>query len=58
MSVYPIPDVGGDPALERELKPYMAGKGTLKFALDKPMPIGLIQRAARRLLEQRLARRS
>jgi hypothetical protein len=34
----------------------MAGKGTLKFALDKPIPIELIQRVARRLLEQRLAR--
>ena len=56
VSVYPIPDVGGDPALERELKPYMAGKGTLKFALDKPIPIALIQRVAARLLEQRRAK--
>jgi uncharacterized protein YdhG (YjbR/CyaY superfamily) len=57
VSVYPIPDTSADPALERELKPYMAGKGTLKFALDRPMPIPLIQRVAKRLLEQRLARR-
>jgi len=56
VSVYPIPDTSGDAALERELKPHMAGKGTLKFALDQPMPIELIQRVARRLLEQRLAR--
>ena len=54
VSVYPIPDTSADRALERELKPYMAGKGTLKFALDKPLPIELIQRVARRLLEQRL----
>ena len=40
VSVYPIPDA--DPALERELKPHMAGKGTLKFPLDKPMPLELI----------------
>jgi uncharacterized protein YdhG (YjbR/CyaY superfamily) len=54
VSVYPIPDA--DPALERELKPHMAGKGTLKFPLDKPMPLELIARVAARLLEQRRAR--
>ena len=54
VSVYPIPDA--DPDLARAIKPFMAGKGTLKFALDKPIPIELIQRVARRLLEQRLAR--
>ena len=57
VSVYPIPDTSGDAALERELKPFIAGKGTLKFALDKPLPIELIQRVAARLLEQRLAKR-
>jgi uncharacterized protein YdhG (YjbR/CyaY superfamily) len=55
VSVYPIPDA--DPALERELKPHMAGKGTLKFPLSKPMPLDLIARVAARLLEQRKARR-
>ena len=55
VSVYPIPDA--DPELARAIKPFMAGKGTLKFALDKPIPIELIQRVAARLLEQRLARR-
>ena len=54
VSVYPIPD--GDPELARAIKPFQAGKGTLKFALDQPMPIGLIQRVAARLLEQRIAR--
>jgi uncharacterized protein YdhG (YjbR/CyaY superfamily) len=57
VSVYPIPDTSGDAALERELKPYMAGKGTLKFALDRPMPVELIQRVAKRLLEQRRSRK-
>jgi|SRR5687767_579697 uncharacterized protein YdhG (YjbR/CyaY superfamily) len=54
VSVYPIPDA--DPDLAKAIKPYMAGKGTLKFALDKPIPIELVQRVAARLLEQRLAR--
>ena len=56
VSVYPIPDTAGDPAFERELKRHMAGKGTLKFPLDEPMPVELIQRVARRLLEQRRTR--
>jgi uncharacterized protein YdhG (YjbR/CyaY superfamily) len=56
VSVYPIPDTSGDPAFERELKPFMAGKGTLKFALERPLPIELIGRVAQRLLEQRKAR--
>jgi uncharacterized protein YdhG (YjbR/CyaY superfamily) len=54
VSVYPIPDA--DPALEREIKPHMAGKGTLKFPLSEPMPLELITRVAARLLEQRKAR--
>lgn len=51
VSVYPIPDA--DPALARELKPHMAGKGTLKFALSRPLPLELIARVAARLFEQR-----
>lgn len=54
VSVYPIPDA--DPELERAIRPFRAGKGTLKFALDQPTPIELIKRVAARLLEQRLAR--
>jgi uncharacterized protein YdhG (YjbR/CyaY superfamily) len=54
VSVYPIPDADED--LARELKPHMAGKGTLKFPLSKPMPLELIARVAARLLEQRRAR--
>jgi uncharacterized protein YdhG (YjbR/CyaY superfamily) len=54
ISVYPIP--GGDAALARELKPHMAGKGTLKFPLSKPLPLELIGRVAAGLLEQRRMR--
>ena len=53
VSVYPTPNA--DPELAAAIKPYVAGKGTLKFALDKPIPIELIQRVAARLLEQRIA---
>jgi uncharacterized protein YdhG (YjbR/CyaY superfamily) len=54
VSVYPVPDA--DPELQREIAPYRAGKGTLKFALDKPLPLDLISRVAARLLEQRRER--
>lgn len=54
IAVYPIPT--GDAALDRELAPFRAGKGTLRFPLDRPIPTALIGRVAARLLEQRLVR--
>jgi uncharacterized protein YdhG (YjbR/CyaY superfamily) len=42
VSIYPIPE--GDKALQRDLEPYKAAKGTLRFPLDKPMPLDLIER--------------
>jgi uncharacterized protein YdhG (YjbR/CyaY superfamily) len=53
ISVYPIP--GGDAALDAELAPYKAARGTLRFPLDKPIPLDLIGRIAARLLQQRRA---
>jgi uncharacterized protein YdhG (YjbR/CyaY superfamily) len=40
IAVYPIPS--GTEAFEKELSQYMGGKGTLKFSLDKPLPLRLI----------------
>jgi uncharacterized protein YdhG (YjbR/CyaY superfamily) len=42
ISIYPIPQ--GDDALQRDLAPYVAAKGTLRFPLDKPIPYDLIER--------------
>jgi uncharacterized protein YdhG (YjbR/CyaY superfamily) len=50
VSLYPIP--AGDAALDSELTPYKAARGTLQFPLDKPMPLELIGRVATRRLEQ------
>ena len=47
VSLYPIP--GGDAGFERELAPYRAGRGTLKFPLGQPIPYDLIGRAAAQL---------
>ena len=51
VSVYPIPEA--DDALEREIAPFRAAKGTLKFPLDRPIPYELIGRAAAQLAAQR-----
>jgi len=40
ISIYPIPV--GDDAFNQEVAPYIAGKGTLKFTIDKPVPWKLI----------------
>jgi uncharacterized protein YdhG (YjbR/CyaY superfamily) len=40
ISIYPIPV--GDEAFNQEVAPYIAGKGTLKFTIDKPVPLKLI----------------
>ena len=40
ISIYPIPV--GDDAFNEEVAPYIAGKGTLKFPIDKPVPLKLI----------------
>src|SRR5574341_169934 len=40
ISIYPIPS--GSEAFNKEVSKYVEGKGTLKFPLDKPMPLKLI----------------
>jgi uncharacterized protein YdhG (YjbR/CyaY superfamily) len=40
ISIYPIPV--GDDEFNQEIAPYVAGKGTLKFPIDKPLPLKLI----------------
>jgi uncharacterized protein YdhG (YjbR/CyaY superfamily) len=47
VSIYPVPH---DPALADDLAPYLAGKGTLRFPLAKPMPWELVDRVLRALL--------
>lgn len=42
VSLYPVP-VGSE-AFERQIKPYVSDKGTVKFQLDEPLPIKLIER--------------
>jgi uncharacterized protein YdhG (YjbR/CyaY superfamily) len=45
VSLYPVP--AGSEAFERQIAKYVDGKGTLKFALDEPLPIKLIERVVK-----------
>jgi uncharacterized protein YdhG (YjbR/CyaY superfamily) len=45
-SIYPVTDPLVT-AFGAELEPYRASKGTLRFPLDQPMPVKLIERIAK-----------
>ncbi|MBM3180952.1 MAG: hypothetical protein FJZ86_11430 [Chloroflexi bacterium] len=40
IAMYPIPS--GTEAFNKEVSKYMGGRGTLKFPIDKPLPLKLI----------------
>lgn len=52
ISVYPVPS--GDDAFNKKISPYIAGKGTVKFPLDKPMPLKLISKMVKLRLTENL----
>lgn len=41
VSLYPVP--AGSEAFQRQVAKYVDGKGTLKFSLDEPLPVKLIE---------------
>ena len=43
-------------ALGDELKPYLAGKGTIRFPADKPIPTDLVTRIVKIRVEENAAR--
>lgn len=45
VSLYPIP--AGSEAFNKEISKYADGRGTLKFSLDKPLPLKLIEKAVK-----------
>jgi uncharacterized protein YdhG (YjbR/CyaY superfamily) len=45
VSLYPVP--AGSEAFERQIAKYAGGKGTLKFSLEEPLPLKLIERVVR-----------
>jgi uncharacterized protein YdhG (YjbR/CyaY superfamily) len=51
VSLYPVPTT--DETLGTELAAYRSGRGTLRFPIDRPLPLELIERVVRRLIEER-----
>ena len=45
ISIYPVP--AGDKEFNKKIEPYIAGKGTLKFPLDEPLPLALVAEMVR-----------
>ena len=56
ISLYPIPPL--DERLEQEIAPYLAGKGTVRFPLDKPIRYDLIEQLVTLLAREREQRPS
>ena len=51
VGIYPI--IGREKDLyQNELKPYLAEKATLQFAIDKPLPVSLIKKIVRERARQ------
>lgn len=53
VGLYPVPEA--DEAFERELAPYRASKGTVRFPLGQPVPYDLIERMVALMVERRVA---
>jgi uncharacterized protein YdhG (YjbR/CyaY superfamily) len=53
VALYPVPH--GDEALDRDLDGYRAGKGTLQFRHDRPLPDDLVRRVVTALAGSRAA---
>lgn len=49
ISLYPVP--AGDEAFEKAISRYVDGRGTLKFPLDEPLPLKLIERVVKLLVK-------
>ena len=52
VSLYPIP--AGDETFESAVSRYADGKGTLKFPLDEPLPMKLVNKVIKLHLAQNL----
>jgi uncharacterized protein YdhG (YjbR/CyaY superfamily) len=51
VAVYPVP--AGDARFRTQIEKYRAGKGTLRFPLDKPIPRAVIRKIASFLISER-----
>lgn len=54
LGVYPIPP--GDKDFQKEIEPYVKGKGTLQFSNDKELPVELIKKVTKKALKANIER--
>jgi uncharacterized protein YdhG (YjbR/CyaY superfamily) len=54
ISIYPIPT--GSEAFNKQISKYVEGKGTLKFPIDKPLPLKLITKIVKLKVAERQKR--
>jgi uncharacterized protein YdhG (YjbR/CyaY superfamily) len=54
ISIYPIPT--GSDEFNQEIAQYVSGKGTLKFPIDKPVPLKLITKIVKLKVAENSAR--
>ena len=52
ISIYPIP--AGSKAFNKQIAKYASGRGTLKFPLNEPLPLKLIEKAIKYRLADHL----
>lgn len=55
LSLYPVVDL--DAAQEERVSPYRAGKGTLRFSLEAPVPVSLVEEVVGLLLQRHRGRK-
>ena len=53
IGIYPVPT--GDAKFNEQVSAYQAGKGTLRFPLDKPIPYDLISKIVKVKVKENLA---
>lgn len=54
ISIYPILHAEGE--IVKEIEPYIKGRGTLQFQLDKPLPLPLIRKVVKILVKENQGR--
>jgi uncharacterized protein YdhG (YjbR/CyaY superfamily) len=52
---YPAPS--GIKSFKKELSPYIGGKGSVKFPMNKPIPFGLVKKIVKYRVKENLKRR-
>jgi uncharacterized protein YdhG (YjbR/CyaY superfamily) len=56
VAMYPIP--ASADTFKKELSPYLHGKGTIQFPLDKPIPYDLVEKIVKSRMKQNLERQN